>query len=363
MTAYLSRDETAKREEASGVIKFQVVTNDGKPEHMQWLITLKNIFSQQLPNMPREYIARLVLDRNHKSLMVVKNGGCVGGITFRSFHFREQKGFAEIAFCAIKAEQQVKGYGTRLMNHLKEWVKTRQIDLFVTYADNYAIGYFKKQGFTKCPANNTEARYAGYIKDYDGGTLMECSINDKVPYLAINKMIEDQQRMLQDKIGSLVGSHKVYPGISHTTDESGARIAVEPLSIPGLAEAGWKPNQKPVLRGREDPRNCNLQQKLCQLIVQLKRESSSWPFHENVDGDVVRDYYKIITKPMSLATMEHKAEKDQYNSMEEVRADLQLICDNCRAYNAPHTQYYKAADIFQAAWQSKHLPPEPPSNP
>ena len=30
---------------------------------MIWLITLKNIFSQQLPNMPREYIARLVLDR------------------------------------------------------------------------------------------------------------------------------------------------------------------------------------------------------------------------------------------------------------------------------------------------------------
>lgn len=122
--AFLSRDETAKREEASGIIQFKVVHNDGKPEHMIWLVTLKNIFSQQLPNMPREYIARLVLDRNHKSLMVVKQGSCVGGITFRSvahlfirvftsylvrsFHFREQKGFAEIAFCAIKAEQQVR---------------------------------------------------------------------------------------------------------------------------------------------------------------------------------------------------------------------------------------------------------------
>ena len=91
--------------QAQGIIVFQVVSNDGKPEHMVWLITLKNIFSQQLPNMPKEYIARLVLDRsplpvrrssdragrNHKSLMVVKNGQCVGGITFRSFHFREQK--------------------------------------------------------------------------------------------------------------------------------------------------------------------------------------------------------------------------------------------------------------------------------
>jgi len=50
-------------EEKNGTIKFQVVTNDGKPEHMIWLIGVKNIYSQQLPNMPKEYIVRLVLDR------------------------------------------------------------------------------------------------------------------------------------------------------------------------------------------------------------------------------------------------------------------------------------------------------------
>ena len=33
---------------------------------MVFLIGLKNIFSKQLPNMPKEYIARLVLDRRHK---------------------------------------------------------------------------------------------------------------------------------------------------------------------------------------------------------------------------------------------------------------------------------------------------------
>jgi len=356
--AYLSRDETAKREEATGIIKFIAVSNDGKPEHMIWLITLKNIFSQQLPNMPREYIARLVLDRNHKSLMVVKNGSCVGGITFRSFHFREQKGFAEIAFCAIKAEQQVKGYGTRLMNHLKEWVKTRQIDLFVTYADNYAIGYFKKQGFIKSPPNNTDARYAGYIKDYDGGTLMECHINDTVPYLAINKMIENQQKMVQNKIASLTKSHVEHDGIHHSLDESNEKIPVSPEQIPGIADAGWKPNQKPILRGQvNDPKHMSIQEKLAQMIVQLKRESSSWPFHENVDGDVVRDYYKIILKPMSLATMEKKVEDDKYDNMDQVQADLVLICDNCRSYNAPHTQYYKAADIFEAAWRLKYFTP------
>jgi len=38
------------------------------------------------------------------------------GITYREFKGRQ---FAEIVFCAISSEQQVKGYGAHLMSHLK----------------------------------------------------------------------------------------------------------------------------------------------------------------------------------------------------------------------------------------------------
>lgn len=38
------------------------------------------------------------------------------GITYRPFRGRE---FAEIVFCAISSDQQVKGYGAHLMSHLK----------------------------------------------------------------------------------------------------------------------------------------------------------------------------------------------------------------------------------------------------
>jgi len=37
------------------------------------------------------------------------------------------------------------GYGTRLMNHLKEYARSLGLRFFLTYADNFAIGYFKKQ--------------------------------------------------------------------------------------------------------------------------------------------------------------------------------------------------------------------------
>ena len=39
------------------------------------LIGLKNVFMKQLPNMPREYVARLVLDRRHRSV-VISQGTC-----------------------------------------------------------------------------------------------------------------------------------------------------------------------------------------------------------------------------------------------------------------------------------------------
>ena len=71
----------------------------------------------------------------------------IGGITYRPF--QEQR-FAEIAFCAITATEQVRGYGTRLMNQTKEAAAKRDgCTRFLTYADNSAVGYFAKQGFTK----------------------------------------------------------------------------------------------------------------------------------------------------------------------------------------------------------------------
>ena len=170
-SAYVSRDEVARGEEVAGALFFRVIRNDGERLHMMWLTQAKNIFATQLPKMPREYIARLVFDRKHRTLVAVKRDRVVGGICFRPFV--EQR-FAEVAFCAITSSEQVKGYGTRLMNHLKEASKLDGITHFLTYADNYAIGYFKKQGFTKTVGLPPE-RWVGYIKDYDGGTLMECA--------------------------------------------------------------------------------------------------------------------------------------------------------------------------------------------
>ncbi|KAL1143094.1 hypothetical protein V6Z11_A11G138700 [Gossypium hirsutum] len=239
--AYSAREESLKREEEAGRLKFVCYSNDGVDEHMVWLIGLKNIFGRQLPNMPKEYIVRLVMDRSHKSVMVIRRNQVVGGITYRPYV--NQK-FGEIAFCAITADEQVKGYGTRLMNHLKQ--HARDVDgltHFLTYADNNAVGYFIKQGFTK-EIHLERDRWQGYIKDYDGGILMECKIDPKLPYTDLSTMIRRQRQAIDEKIRELSNCQIVYPGLDFQKKEAGIpKKVVKVEDIHGLKEAGWTPDQ------------------------------------------------------------------------------------------------------------------------
>lgn len=101
-------------------ITFKRVTNDGMDDSSVTLVHLKNIFSRQLPKMPKEYIARLVFDRRHISLALLKQGRIIGGICYRPY---DEQQFAEIAFCAVSGTEQVRGYGTLMMNHLKAMIQ------------------------------------------------------------------------------------------------------------------------------------------------------------------------------------------------------------------------------------------------
>ena len=82
---YAQREIHLRKQEDDGELKYVVIKNDGETQLMVWLITLKNIFSKQLPNMPKEYIVRLVMNPNHHSMLCMKNGQVIGGITTGRF--------------------------------------------------------------------------------------------------------------------------------------------------------------------------------------------------------------------------------------------------------------------------------------
>uniref|UniRef100_A0A6Q2YZZ0 Histone acetyltransferase n=1 Tax=Esox lucius TaxID=8010 RepID=A0A6Q2YZZ0_ESOLU len=347
LSAHSARDEAARLEERRGVIEFHVIGNslNQKPNKriLMWLVGLQNVFSHQLPRMPKEYITRLVFDPKHKTLSLIKDGRVIGGICFRMF---PSQGFTEIVFCAVTSNEQVKGYGTHLMNHLKEYHIKHDILNFLTYADEYAIGYFKKQGFSK-DIKVPKAKYVGYIKDYEGATLMGCELNPSIPYTEFSVIIKKQKEIIKKLIERKQAQiRKVYPGLS-CFKEGVRQIPIE--SIPGIRETGWKP----VGKGKELKDPDQLYSTLKTILQHVKSHQNAWPFMEPVKKTEAPGYYQVIRFPMDLKTMSERLKSRYYTTRKLFMADMQRIFTNCREYNPPESEYYKCANLLEKFFYTK----------
>lgn len=337
--------------------RFEVAFNDGSRSNIKRLFGLKRVISEQLPNMPKEYILRVILERNHRSLLVIhyskeemkekdpknESGTVIGGIVFRPFH---SQGFAEIVFLAISSKNMHKGYGTKLMNHLKEHVKEEGIKYFLTYADNTAIGFFVKQGFIK-KKTMAKARWEGYIKDYVRSTLMECKILYNVDYLKVKEMLYKQKEIVKQKRDQLSTCHIRHKGLDifpkgNTDRKDVVRIPIG--DIPGVKEAGWTPSES---QSKTLHRSSLLSGKLVTILNTIKKMAQAWPFLEPVKEEDVPGYHEIIKAPMDLSTMEKKLERGGYVTKEEFEADFNLIIKNCLIFNEKETVYAKNASTLE----------------
>jgi histone acetyltransferase len=230
--------------------RFEVLCNNGDAQteagqnQLIYLIQAKTLFATCLPKMPRKYIVRLVLDRNHRVLVLIRDAQVLAGICFRPF---PNQGFAEVVFVAVHPNNQVSGIGTRMMNHLKEHVKSLPYDIsyFLTYADDHAIVYFKKQGFSRT-FNMPKEQYDGFIKHYDHSKLMECRIIKQINYLQVQEILQKQKDCIEERMKKASKSHIVYQGLVFEKDDtvfsrSGKFLPIPYDKIPGLSESGWTP--------------------------------------------------------------------------------------------------------------------------
>uniref|UniRef100_A0A182UGY6 Uncharacterized protein n=1 Tax=Anopheles melas TaxID=34690 RepID=A0A182UGY6_9DIPT len=273
------RDEAAKAEENRREIEFHVVGNSlTKPvtkQSMLWLLGLHSVFAHQLPGMPREYISQLVFD-----------------------------------------PEQVKGYGTHLMNHLKDYSTQRGIKHFLTYADEFAIGYFKKQGFSK-DIKVARHVYAGFIKEYEGATLMHCELHPSLIYTQFSSVIRKQKEIVKELITQRQQEvQKVHPGL--TCFKEGVRsIPIE--SIPGLREVGWRPTFRAQRTARpleESADPDKLANSLSGVLLAVRQHTAAWPFLKPVNQAEVPDYYDHIKYPMDLKTMNERLKNNCANTLE-----------------------------------------------
>ena len=107
--SYMKREELFEQREARGEMQFIYLCNDSTLPTLKLLTDVKNVYSRQLPNMPKEYICKLVFNKTHRTIAVLKNGShVIGGITYKTF---ADQNFAEIAFCAVEGLEQVRANG------------------------------------------------------------------------------------------------------------------------------------------------------------------------------------------------------------------------------------------------------------
>ncbi|GKT21883.1 Histone acetyltransferase GCN5 like protein, partial [Aduncisulcus paluster] len=184
-------------------IRFDTVGNSLSPDlssrDLLLLLKIKDLFARSLPRMPKDYIARLVFDPNHQSLAVLYGDSDIllGSITYRPFF---KSDFSEIAFCAVEGDYQIKGIGTIMMDGLKEKIKEQNMHNILTYADNNAVLYFRKQGFS-ASIGFDKTMYWNKIKHYDKALLMHCVIETCVDYTQIRQIIQLQRATILARAG------------------------------------------------------------------------------------------------------------------------------------------------------------------
>lgn len=212
------------------------------------------------------------------------------------------------------------------MNHMKAFAIKNSCYNFFTYADNDAVGYFRKQGFTD-KITLPRSKIHGNIKDYDGGTQMQCVLYDGVNYLNAPAMLARHRKVIADATKSRGVSGGVMPGLT-VFAEGGTFMKID--QIKGVKEAGWKPPdaagvQKLVLTEAQDKQLGNL---LRGLLRDLRNSDHSWPFLEPVSQVEVPDYYTIIKEPMDLSLVARRIKEKHYKAKTEFITDINRIFDN-----------------------------------
>ncbi|KFG78265.1 histone acetyltransferase GCN5 [Metarhizium anisopliae] len=175
-------------------------------------------------------------------------------------------------------------------------------------------------------------------KDYEGGTLMLCSMLPRIRYLEVGRMLLKQKEVVQPKIRAISKSH-----IAHRPPQkwaTGVVSPIDPLAIPAIRATGWCLDIDDLSR---EPRHGPHFNELRRVLYQIQNHKQAWPCLHPVNKDEVPDYYNVITTPMDLSTMEERLIHDSYHAPRDFFDDLKLVFSNCRQYNDATTVYNKCA--------------------
>jgi hypothetical protein len=180
----------------------------------------------------------------------------------------------------------------------------------VTYADNSAIGFFSRMGFSEHPLMGHQPKYfKPFIMAYDHATLMSVTLDSDIDYLNLDYFARSVKEYVET--------------IKPKTAEQIEKWPVE--QIAGI----------PVEAGPPEIVEYDV---MTFLLGSVCRHSSSIALRDPVPGDLAPAYLKIISNPMDLSTMKEKMKGRGY-AMVDLLADLKLMFQNCYVFNGPDSPY------------------------
>ncbi|KAJ0545794.1 putative chromatin remodeler Bromodomain family [Helianthus annuus] len=83
------------------------------------------------------------------------------------------------------------------------------------------------------------------------------------------------------------------------------------------------------------------------ILDRLQKKDTHAVFSEPVDPVELPDYHEIIEHPMDFGTVRSKLDKGLYSNLEELEADVYLICSNAMQYNSSDTVFFRQARSIQ----------------
>ena len=107
-----------------------------------------------------------------------------------------------------------------------------------------------------------------------------------------------------------------------------------------------------------------LEMQFCENLIReyMKPENSAqfaWPFLQPVDSVALNipDYPKYVPNPMDLGSITQKLNAGQYDTSDDFRKDVELVAQNCAAFNQPgdpvHLCGQELKKRFELDWRGK----------
>lgn len=152
--------------------------------------------------MDKDYIISILFSKSHESFLLISEDRVLAGLCFKQLF-----GLKIIELCMMASMTHRKGYGSKLVNYLKcstsiylGIAQKRSIDAIYTHADNTAIDFYRKLGFS-----TTEFVDKGILGDekFSSSTLMQARIDKNIDYPRLRGILMQQKEMIAKEFKEL----------------------------------------------------------------------------------------------------------------------------------------------------------------